>query len=247
LLLVGVLVGAAMVGGGTPASAGGPTSLLIVEPQSGRAVAEYYDDDAYAALDAVLSDPRSTTRQSAEGDYGSRGTGRMITLTWLIHDAWIWRVNRVFPDAPDGPWVLTVVADENGELPELGTWSRVSDPTRLVAVVDRELATDKKSRSDANPAEVSRTTVATVTRTVFVAPDGVGTTSGAASTTGRSATTDRTTAMAPIAAGGGSGPSAGVTLFRTAVVLVVSAGLVLLGWAAGTGRLRRRRPDPVSR
>jgi hypothetical protein len=53
--------------------------------------------------------------------------------------------------------------------------------------------------------------------------------------------------MAPIAAGGGSGPSAGVTLFRTAVVLVVSAGLVLLGWAAGTGRLRRRRPDPVSR
>jgi len=146
--MVGMLVAAAMAAGGTSAVAGGPTSLLIVEPQTGRAVAEYLDDSAYAALDAVLAAPRSQTRQTSDGNYGLRGTGRMITLTWLVHDALIWRVNHVFPEAPGGPWVLTLSMDENGQLSDLGTWSRPADAARLVAVLDRALATDNKSRPE---------------------------------------------------------------------------------------------------
>ena len=158
--LVPAVVTLGLMVGVPPAVAGGPTSVLIVEPETGRTAAAYYDDPAYAALDAMLGSGPAGPRQAADGSFGDRGTGRSITVTWLIHDMAVWRVNRVFPDAPGGPWVLTYAWDDNGTMPQLGTWSRPDSPKKLVAALD--LALDTAAGVGGSAAEPS-TVVETVT------------------------------------------------------------------------------------
>jgi len=155
VVILGLMVGV------PPAVAGGPTSVLIVEPETGRTAAAYNDDPAYAALDAMLGSGPAGPRQAADGSFGDRGTGRSITVTWLIHDMAVWRVNRVFPDAPGGPWVLTYAWDDDGTMPQLGTWSRPDSPRKLVAALDLALKTAAGvGRSAAEPSTVVETVTA---------------------------------------------------------------------------------------
>jgi hypothetical protein len=228
LAVVLVLIGCGMLAAAGPAAAGGPTSVLIVEPESGRTAAAYYDDPAYAALDALVSGEPSGPVQAADGSFGSRGTGRMITVTWLVHDVWVWRVNRVFPDAPGGPWVLTLVAADPGTLPESGTWSRPDDPKKVVDVLELALGSPVAvPRSD--QVGVSTTVTRTVEHTV-TAP-----------------ASSSSTALAAPAGGSGSSPTgsspSGWSTIVVAGVAAIGLAMLLLGRLVIAAR--RRRPGPA--
>ena len=93
------------------AQAGGPTSALLVSPGAERAAAVYYSDAEYQRLTTLLGgdspgrDPAASTAPPAGGDY--------ITVTWLIHDVSVWRIDRIFLGAADGPWIVTqLVVDQ---------------------------------------------------------------------------------------------------------------------------------------
>ena len=220
--LVLAVVTLGLVVGAPPAAAGGPTSVLIVEPGTGRTAAAYYDDPAYAALDAMLGSGPAGPRQAADGSFGDRGSGRSITVTWLIHDMAVWRVNRVFPDAPGGPWVLTSAWDENGTLPQLGTWSRPDSPKKLVAALDGAL------EAVADSAGSAHATVTVVETVPAAEPAAAGVAASSASATAV-LVAESTQVTAP--------PSRPAILVTGAAV---GAALVLLAWTC-VGLVGRRR------
>src|SRR5687767_3921375 len=89
-----VVVMSVLVAG--PASAGGPTSVLLAEPATQTAASFYYTDADYEALaDLVgVNKPVETAAADAVGPIRDLGGG--VTMTWLIHDVAVWRVDRVF-------------------------------------------------------------------------------------------------------------------------------------------------------
>ena len=109
--------------------AGGPTSVLLANPQTGRVAALYYTDKAYdrlaGAVGAFVSETGSTNRPGAVTD---DFTGE-IRLTWLIHDMSIWRIDRIHATTEDGMWVQTVVRADGGDVfDQPGTGSGPSTP-----------------------------------------------------------------------------------------------------------------------
>jgi hypothetical protein len=136
--LTGLLLAVAWVCCSVDAAwAGGPTSVIMVNPGSGRAAALHTTDVRYDRLvDAVHAyDPPagSTTRPASVTDC----SGCEIRLTWLIHDMRIWRIDRVHLTPEDGIW-LESVSDESGStdpFEQTGTWQRPHDPTALHALL----------------------------------------------------------------------------------------------------------------
>ncbi|MEU6340496.1 hypothetical protein ABZ883_06030 [Streptomyces sp. NPDC046977] len=126
---------AAVLTGAWPAAAGGPTSVMLVAPGSGKAAAIYTSSPDYATLYASVgpvaeaADPPSTSDVEAAGQ-------RHVTVTWLIHDVSVWRVDFVYPDAAGGPWVHSRQVGDAG-LPEQGAWHRAAQPKALSALLDR--------------------------------------------------------------------------------------------------------------
>jgi len=127
--------------------AGGPTSVLLVSPTTGRAAAAHTSDPVYAELDALLAAPGS-------GVVGEPpdGPGQYVTLTWLVHDVSVWRIDRVFLDAADGMRVASRMSsgDPTGTPIDLAeglwpgesggpgaSWYRPLDQAALAALFDR--------------------------------------------------------------------------------------------------------------
>jgi hypothetical protein len=127
--------------------AGGPTSVLLVSPSTERAAAVYTSDPVYAELDALLAAPGA-------GVVGEppEGPGQYVTLTWLVHDVSIWRIDRVFLDPVDGMRVVSRTSGENptGNPADLSeglwpgesggpatSWYRPLDQGALAALFDR--------------------------------------------------------------------------------------------------------------
>jgi len=102
------------------AVAGGPTSVLISDPSSGRVTALYYDAPAYAELEQLLAEGASVP--APKGQLGARS----FTVTWLIHDVMPWRIQYVHVDAAGGPLVATQMLLPEGGLSDLVTWTRPS-------------------------------------------------------------------------------------------------------------------------
>jgi hypothetical protein len=125
-----------------PASAGGPTSVLIASPGKSRAAALYTTQSDYQDLDSYIGQyPRESDKDAPESLRGGPGTSA-INVTWLIHDVHIWRVDRVYFDIPGGPWVESHMST-TGASPDLGQRGvvhRASSPKQLSALVDRLLA-----------------------------------------------------------------------------------------------------------
>ena len=142
-LLIAVLIALSVALAVPPASAGGPTSVMITDPASGRAAALYYSDSRYADLEAMLA--AGTT---VEGEPpGPRGDA--VNLTWMLHEVEPWRHQQVYPDADGGPLVVTYGTETMGNADQV-TWSRLTDRDRLVALLDRVLL----SRATPSTAEV---------------------------------------------------------------------------------------------
>lgn len=119
------------------ASAGGPTSVIMVNPGTGQAAALHTSDVRYdrlvEAVRAYYPPAGPTARPASVTDC----SGCEIRLTWLIHDMRIWRIDRVHLTPDDGIW-LESVSDETGRtdpFEQTGTWQRPHDPTALLALL----------------------------------------------------------------------------------------------------------------
>jgi hypothetical protein len=138
--VAGLAAGLLTMSGAAPAAAGGPTSVVLSLPGSGRMSVLHVGSPDYEALwDAVGihgSVPGPAGATAAEGTAERHDQGPVLRLTWLIHDVEPWRLDEVYLLAPKGPWISTRTADEAGEIwsvPQV--WSRSPNPDRLRALV----------------------------------------------------------------------------------------------------------------
>lgn len=120
-----------------PAAAGGPTSVLLVAPETGQTASLYTSDDDYQALARLVGAFDASPGETVEGASRSP-SGRAVTITWLIHDVQVWRVDRVYPDAEGGPLVATQQALDAASTWEAPvTWHRPAAGTELAQLLDR--------------------------------------------------------------------------------------------------------------
>jgi len=113
------------------ASAGGPTSVLVVSPESGETASLYYSDDEYEQLERLLGPPGAGTR--TKPPEANLLAARQINVTWMVHDVSPWRLDQVFPlGDTDEVWIHTAE-----HVPESvnGHWHRSGDPARLRALL----------------------------------------------------------------------------------------------------------------
>lgn len=96
-----------------PAVAGGPTSVLLVAPGSGRSASLYYSDPDYDTLYNLLTSSSGASAVRPE----DVSWHRFITVTWLIHDVSVWRIDRIVPDSRRGVVVATYQSDQGGKAP----------------------------------------------------------------------------------------------------------------------------------
>jgi hypothetical protein len=119
--------------GATPARAGGPTSVLVVNYDGSRAAAALTGSQAYdhlaTALDAFSGEP---PRGETAAPTAFLGTG--LRLTWLVHDVTPWRLDAVQLDGGD-IWVNTVVSWDGRLFDQPGVWHRPADEALLRATL----------------------------------------------------------------------------------------------------------------
>ncbi|QOV41505.1 hypothetical protein IM697_39720 [Streptomyces ferrugineus] len=150
--MTGALTGALALllwGAASPASAGGPTSVLLVSPESTQTASLYHSDKEYGELDRLLGAPGKGTRDKPpEADLT---TARQINVTWMVHDVTPWRLDRVYPSHQGKDvWIHTAA---NLDSTTNGVWRRAEHPSRLRALLDR-LGLMGKASSEGNEAIV---------------------------------------------------------------------------------------------
>jgi hypothetical protein len=164
-VLVGVagMLGAMAVTGAGTAVAGGPTSVLVVAPETGRTAAVHTMSPAYDVLaKSVEAGERGKQQTSARAD---------VRLTWLIHDVQVWRIDEVYLGLPGGPWIATRQSWDGNALELEPTWHRSAQPARLLQLLAGMKVLDAKAASSetqalvddaqaAAPADDSRTAAA---------------------------------------------------------------------------------------
>ncbi|NGO79177.1 hypothetical protein G6045_26495 [Streptomyces sp. YC504] len=156
--LLGTLVaGLALVLLGAPgASAGGPTSVLLSSPTAAKATGLYGSDEAYRQLEQLLEVSRNITGERAPS-MDEFTDGKMVNVTWMIHDTTPWRVDQVHLIPPKGGkadvkvWIHSVV-DHDGtpgmDIAE-GDWHLSRQPGELKAFLAELGLLDASSAGDA--------------------------------------------------------------------------------------------------
>ena len=135
LTVLTVLTLLALAGLAGPASAGGPTSVVVTVPGEGRSTALYYTDAAYDRLGEAVGVGGDVEVVS---DPGGLATETPVTLTWLIHDVTPWRVDRVYVLADTATWVSTQESLGGGPLAEVEpVWHRAGP--ELASILDQVL------------------------------------------------------------------------------------------------------------
>jgi hypothetical protein len=117
------------------ASAGGPTSVILVSPGRQATASLYTTDEAYGRLQTLLGE--NPVADPAAPDLTGGPGSDAINVTWLVHDVQIWRVDRVFTDAKGGPWISTImVPDGNSTFTAGGgVVHRPGDAKELIALL----------------------------------------------------------------------------------------------------------------
>ncbi|MFE6177389.1 hypothetical protein [Streptomyces sp. NPDC056464] len=228
--LTGVLAGALALlvwGAAAPASAGGPTSVLLVSPQSAETASLYYSDEEYEELERLLGAQGEGTRDKPPE--AELTAARQINVTWMVHDVAPWRLDRVYP-AHKGQdvWIHTAA---HLDTTTNGTWHRAHRPSQLRALF-KELGLMGKSSSKGDAA--------------ILPPDGgtSGTEDGAAgSPEPATDAADKATAASPAASGAREGTDWWWALPGAAAGAVLA--LVLRPFATRLPRSRLRgEPGP---
>jgi hypothetical protein len=136
-----------------PAQAGGPTSVLLVVPGTGQTASLYYsqaDYEALAALVGAFGESASTGKVDRSGATHEFGTG--VTLTWLIHDVQVWRVDRVYVGGVGGPWISTQATDGSGSIWETPVaWHTATDGQVLMSLLRRLGVSPDSTNADSGP------------------------------------------------------------------------------------------------
>jgi len=139
VVLIAGLLSASAVALAPPSSAGGPTSVLLVDTVNGRATALYASDPRYERLSDLVG---GATPPVADGSAPALSDGRWtpgsggITATWLMHDVVVWRVDHIFA-GPDATVSIASVSDMAGisSFDANPTWHRARDPKALTTLL----------------------------------------------------------------------------------------------------------------
>jgi len=156
LLALVVLVTGTTLALATPAHAGGPTSVLVTDPASGRAAALYTSESAYQDLDRLLADVSPLDGEPS--DLGSH----VVNVTWMAHDVSPWRTQQLWVDAAGGP-VLATYGGDFGSQPDRVTWARVGEGNLLLATLDELFIPNAVGATAPAPAPVVHERVVTET------------------------------------------------------------------------------------
>ena len=133
-LLLAMLLGAIGWAGTTStAHAGGPTSVLMTNPESGRASALHIANANYDRLFTAVGEATGDLQPPS----GMRSGEEEVRLTWLIHDMRIWRIDRVHLTRHDGIWLETVteLTGEGDPFDQPSRWHRAKDDQALTALL----------------------------------------------------------------------------------------------------------------
>lgn len=157
LLTVGAVAAALLLGSGQ-ATAGGPTSVLVANPSTGKAAALYVSDHRYQKLQNALA-PAAGDEAAPGNLRGGPGT-TAINIAWMRHDVTVWRVDRVRVDVQGGPWVLTNQSDDGDpdSFWASTSWHKAADPDELLDVLSSLGVLDEMDASGTDPAGAAPTT-----------------------------------------------------------------------------------------
>lgn len=116
-----------------PASAGGPTSVLIVNYDGARASGALTGSTMYDALQRALDAMNPPTGDTAAP--AGLDENRHIRLVWMIHDVTPWRIDSVTVNGSD-IWVNTILDPTDGvSAGRPGTWHRPKDAALLLSTL----------------------------------------------------------------------------------------------------------------
>ncbi len=118
-----------------PVHAGGPTSVIIVNPATGDVGALYLTDRSYQVLlDALEPAPDISVEEPGALSAGP-GTPA-INITWLIHDVEVWRIDHVRLDLKY-VWVQTTLLADGNDFPyDSGAWRVAANGNAVLDVLD---------------------------------------------------------------------------------------------------------------
>ncbi|NGO12289.1 hypothetical protein G5C60_32945 [Streptomyces sp. HC44] len=139
--------------GAPTAVAGGPTSVLLVSPNSGETASLYNSDEGYMRLRDLLPEEGRELDKAQEKPPDLKSIGRRINVTWLIHDVTPWRVDMVHPDVAGsrGVWILTQLRiQRDGSKPPEEIWHRAKNPDELRGLLT-DLGVMSKHPEGTNP------------------------------------------------------------------------------------------------
>ncbi|TGB09443.1 hypothetical protein, partial [Streptomyces sp. MZ04] len=139
---------ALVVLGAPQAVAGGPTSVLLVSPESEESAALTIADAEYGRLEHWLGEARADMGRRERPPGLDVGDGsRQINVTWMAHDVRPWRVDRVYPaasgtgkDTKKGAKETTrdVWVHTSTDLDSMtGYWHRAKEPARLTGLLKK--------------------------------------------------------------------------------------------------------------
>jgi hypothetical protein len=133
-----------------PASAGDPSTAVVVNTGSGEATAVYGTSPSYAALAIAIGETEHHLARPPRLDALGGSRGRWLTVTWLMRDG-VWRVDHLYLDASGGPLVNRMVGNPAGpESPAQTYWQRTRSPDTLTSLM-RELHVDGKVAHQGQP------------------------------------------------------------------------------------------------
>lgn len=117
------------------ANAGGPTSVIIVNPATGEANALYHDDADYQVLhDALAPAEGMSVERPSQLAHGPGSSA--INITWLIHDVEVWRIDYVRIDLKY-IWVKTTTIAGGAPYEADGQWHVAAGAEAVIGVLDR--------------------------------------------------------------------------------------------------------------
>jgi hypothetical protein len=129
------VAGTALLLAAPSALAGGPTSAILVAPNTGHTAALYNSNSDYTTLSAALGENPAETEQGSPLLQGGPGSSA-INITWLMHDVQVWRVDHVFLTEPGGPWVETYQSfDGDIKFDQRGVVHKAADPGQLTRLL----------------------------------------------------------------------------------------------------------------
>ncbi|HEX6335694.1 MAG TPA: hypothetical protein VFZ85_01960 [Jiangellaceae bacterium] len=117
------------------AAAGGPTSVLVVNPTTGETGSLYAPHSDYQVLQSSLEPATNISVDPPPQLSGGPGTPA-INITWLAHDVAVWRVDRVRLEFKE-VWVQTnLMADGATPFDGGGEWHVAADQQAVLDVLD---------------------------------------------------------------------------------------------------------------